>query len=204
MTDLPTQIRSGLWRWECAHPEWVPGAELDSPDDFPEMVGSVACATDEGLVLIDPLITSDCDHLWGWIADESAGLGGVASVLTTIRWHGRSSAEAMKRFACDDHLPTGVQAIPIEGADESMFWIGSHGALVPGDRLIGDGRGGLRVCPPSWIEESVPAGLAPGVLEERLAPLLELPVEVVLISHGEPVLTNASSALADAISGKDR
>ena len=203
MTNLPIQIKPGLWRWECAHPDWVAGAEPDSPGDFPEMVGSVACATDEGLLLIDPLITGDCDHLWKWIADESAKLGGVTSDLTTIQWHTRSGADAMERFGCDDHIPTGVLPIPIEGADETMFWLDAHGALVPGDRLIGDGNGGLEVCPPSWVEESVPGGLPPGVLEERLAPLLDLPVETVLVSHGEPVLVDAANALTQAIDGAD-
>ncbi|MFM9042756.1 MAG: hypothetical protein ACKOPI_01155 [bacterium] len=200
-TNLPIQIKPGLWRWECAHPDWVAGAAPVSPGDFPELVGSVACATNEGMLLIDPLITGDCHHLWKWLADESARLGGVTSVLTTIQWHDRSGGDAMERFACDDHIPAGVQPIPIEGAGETMFWLEAHGALVPGDRLIGDGTGGLRVCPPSWVEESVPGGLDPGVLEERLAPLLDLPVEMVLVSHGEPVLVDAAKAIAQAIDG---
>jgi hypothetical protein len=49
----------------------------------------------------------------------------------------------------------------------------------------------------------MPGGLAPGVLEERLAPLLDLPVETVLVSHGEPVLVDAANALAQAIDGAD-
>ncbi len=201
MTNLPIQIKPGLWRWECAHPDWVAGAAPDSPGDFPELVGSVACATNEGMLLIDPLITDDYHHLWKWLADQSARLGGVTSVLTTIQWHNRSGGDAMERFACDDHIPTGVQPIPIEGAGETMFWLEAHGALVPGDRLIGNGTGGLRVCPPSWVEESVPGGLAPGVIEKRLAPLLDLPVEMVLVSHGEPVLVDAAQAIAQAIDG---
>ena len=33
-----------------------------------------------------------------------------------------------------------------------MYWLPGPGALVPGDRLIGDGEGGVRVCPQSWLE----------------------------------------------------
>ena len=61
--------------------------------------------------------------------------------------------------------------------------------------LLGDGDGGLRLCPPTWLpEKSSVAKVA-----ESLRPLLELPVERVLVSHGEPVLDNASAALATAL-----
>jgi hypothetical protein len=36
-------------------------------------------------------------------------------------------------------------------------------------------------------------------LATRLRPLLDLPIESVLVSHGEPVLTDGRAALADAL-----
>jgi len=36
-------------------------------------------------------------------------------------------------------------------------------------------------------------------LREALAPLLELPVDRVLVSHGEPVLENGREAIARAL-----
>jgi hypothetical protein len=36
-------------------------------------------------------------------------------------------------------------------------------------------------------------------LRAALRPLLDLPVELVLVSHGEPVLTNGRDALSDAL-----
>jgi hypothetical protein len=36
-------------------------------------------------------------------------------------------------------------------------------------------------------------------LKERLRPLLELPVELVLVSHGEPVLQDGHAALSKAL-----
>jgi hypothetical protein len=86
-----------------------------------------------------------------------------------------------------DALPAGVEAIPIRGAGETMFWIGEHRALVPGDRLLGDGRGGLRLCPESWMRY-LRRPLSAERLSRLLRPLLELPIEAVLVSHGEPVL----------------
>ena len=67
---------------------------------------------------------------------------------------------------------------------------------MPGDSLIGAGDGGLRLCPADWLkdERTDLAGLA-----ARLEELLVLPVERVLVSHGEPVLHDGRAALARAI-----
>ena len=68
-------------------------------------------------------------------------------------------------------------------------------ALVPGDVLLGDGAGGIRLCPESWL----PQGRTQAQLADSLRPLLELPVERVLLSHGQPVLSNARGALEAAL-----
>jgi hypothetical protein len=70
--------------------------------------------------------------------------------------------------------------------------------LVPGDRLLGDEAGGVRVCPDSWLGYLKP-GLTGAELRVTLQPLLDLPVERVLTSHGEPVLTGGREALARAL-----
>jgi len=69
-------------------------------------------------------------------------------------------------------------------------------ALVFGDRLLGDGAGGVRLCPESWLREVRVdrAGLA-----HQMRALLELPVELLVVSHGEPVLHDGRAALARAI-----
>lgn len=36
------------------------------------------------------------------------------------------------------------------GVGEVVHWLPEPRPLVPGDRLLGDGAGGLRLCPPSW------------------------------------------------------
>lgn len=83
-------------------------------------------------------------------------------VLTTIAWHQRSSDEIVARDAAERHPaaqpPDGVETIPIRGAGETMVWLLEHGALVPGDRILGNGAGGLRLCPESWLRHaSAPA-----------------------------------------------
>jgi glyoxylase-like metal-dependent hydrolase (beta-lactamase superfamily II) len=74
----------------------------------------------------------------------------------------------------------------------------SRSALVAGDRLMGDGRGGLRLCPSSWIRY-LSTGISLDELRDALRPLLELPVERVLTSHGEPVLRGGRRAIELAL-----
>ena len=75
-----------------------------------------------------------------------------------------------------------------------MVWIPEHRALIPGDRLLGDDRGGLRLCPESWLRY-LSSGMNQAGLREALRELLDLPVEMVLVSHGEPVLRDGGHAL---------
>jgi glyoxylase-like metal-dependent hydrolase (beta-lactamase superfamily II) len=62
---------------------------------------------------------------------------------------------------------------------------------VPGDVILGAEGGGLRLCPDSWL----PGSTGQSQLRSSLQPLLDLPVERVLVSHGEPVLRGGRQAL---------
>jgi hypothetical protein len=130
--------------------------------------------------------------------------GRPARVLTTIGFHRRSRAEVVRRFGAttsraEATLPEGVETVAIRRAGETMVWLPGPRALIPGDRLLGDGAGGLRMCPPGWLRYLEP-GLSYDELREALRPLLELPVEMVLVSHGEPVLRGGRAAIARALS----
>jgi hypothetical protein len=63
-----------------------------------------------------------------------------------------------------------------------------------------DGKGGVRVAPASWFSanDEERAWYREG-LRRDVAPLLALPIERVLVSHGEPVLAGGSDALARAL-----
>ena len=93
-------------------------------------------------------------------------------------------------------VPKGVEPHPLRGAGETLFWLPAAAALVAGDRLLGGPGGSLRVCPESWLRgvRVDRAGVA-----ELLRPLLELAIERVVVSHGEPVLHDGRAALARAI-----
>jgi glyoxylase-like metal-dependent hydrolase (beta-lactamase superfamily II) len=94
-------------------------------------------------------------------------------------------------FSPGDALPGGVEALATARSTEVVYWLSGCGAVVPGDVILGAEGGGLRLCPDSWLPEST----SQAQLRASLRPLLELPVQRVLVSHGEPVLKGARRAL---------
>jgi hypothetical protein len=198
-------IRPGLWRWTAAHPGWVPGARPESTSDWPRDVGCVLFDSPDATVLIDPLLSREDDGFLEHLDRHVEQRGLPVAILTTIKWHRRSRDELGQRYGARtsrarDRLPGGVESKPIRGAGETMFWLTDHRALVPGDRIIGARPGGLRLCPESWLGY-LPSASRPSLadLAARLRPLLELPIEMVLVSHGDPVLSGGRAALARAL-----
>jgi hypothetical protein len=192
------ELEPGLWRWTAVHPDADPNPKPGSPADWPAEVGSVAYAVDDALVLIDPLVPND---LWSQL-DELAR-GRSVRVLTTIGWHRRSRDEAVERYGASTSrarksLPSAVIPITLRGAGETVFWLPEVRTLVPGDRLLGDDDGGVRVCPDSWLRY-LKGSIDGQQLRVLLAPLLDLPVERILTSHGEPVLSGGREALRRAL-----
>ena len=197
------ELRPGLYRWAADHPEAETDPQPGSPADWGPHVGSVAYAAPDALVLVDPLVPPDRVDL----REELDGLvrrhERRVAILTTLQFHSRSQEELAARYGASTSrakktLPEGVETVPIRGAGETMVWLPEHRALIPGDRLLGDEDGGLRLCPDSWLHY-LPSGIGRAELREALQPLLDLPVEMVLVSHGEPVLSAGRHALARAL-----
>jgi hypothetical protein len=205
VTEL-REIRPGLWRWTVPHPDWRPDAVPEGPADWPREVGSVLCEAADATVLIDPLVPADDRARFLGRLDRRARARGLpVAVLTTIRFHRRSRDRLAERYRASTSrakrsLPAGIESFPIRGAGETIFWLPAHRTLVPGDRIIGAPQGELRTCPESWLGY-LPGGLGIAQLRGRLRPLLELPIENVLVSHGDPVLGEARKALAAALAG---
>ena len=198
------ELRPGLWTWTAPHPAWTP--EEGGPDGWDREVRSYAFDAGDSLVLFDPLVSaSEVEE----IAD-----GRPVAVLLTCRWHGRSCAELVERLEATVHAPVenlevGVRALRYELGedlpgdvepqvggydDEATLWLREHAALVTGDVFLG-GERGFRVQPDSWLAE----GLTHDELRERLRPLLELPVEMLLPTHGDPILEHAHEVLETAL-----
>jgi len=194
------EIAPRLRRWTAWHEEW----EQD--------VGSLALETSDGLILIDPL-------------DPPADVRRPDHVLVTVFWHGRSTGElpptrvwAQKRsaqplrnrgvevsdpFAAGDPLPAGIEAFQTARANEVVYWLPEQRAVAVGDVLLGAGAkpratdDPLRLCPERWLGK--------GTLDDlraSLRPLLDLPVERVLVSHGPPVLEGGGEALARVLAAE--
>jgi glyoxylase-like metal-dependent hydrolase (beta-lactamase superfamily II) len=188
------EIAPGLRRWTSFHDHWE------------EDVGSLAVETGDGLVLIDPI-------------DPLPEVAGADHVLITVYWHARSSGESdAKRvwastrsvrplksrgiavtdpFRAGDELPGGIRAIQTARSAEVVYWLPEQRAVVVGDVLLGAGAkphptsDPLRLCPERWLGKATHDDL-----RRTLRPLLDLPVERVLVSHGVPILSGGKQALA--------
>jgi hypothetical protein len=144
------------------------------------------------------------------------GQGKPVAVFITIFWHSRSADEVRERYGARVHahapaldriecevtdpfelpadLPGGLVGHSVERADEVVYWLPAARALVAGDVLLGRPEG-IRLCPPSWVggEEGRERSRA------SLRSLLELPIEMLLVSHGAPAYSDGRGALMDAL-----
>jgi hypothetical protein len=185
------RLADGLWYWTAPHPNWREGA------DWPEAVGCVYYEAPDAVVLIDPLAPAgEEEGFLAYLDRDVERLGLPVVILLTAQWHRRSSEQLSERYGARDRgeLPGGVEEISIEGAPErqSAFFIRPHQALVVAEIFAGDGKGGLELCPsPALIDRTA--------LDRSLQSLLELPVERVLVSHGDPVLESAYQKMEDAV-----
>jgi len=191
------QVAPGLRRWSAWHSEWR------------QEVGSVAVDTPDGLVLIDPL-------------DPPPEVRSPAHVLLTVHWHARSAGDlpaeriwatarevrklknrgvtVTDAFEKDPELPGGIKALPTAREGEVVYWLPQQKAVVVGDVLLGAGAKPhatsepLRLAPENWLE-----GATRKQLVKSLLPLLDLPVERILVAHGDPVLQGGKEALRTLI-----
>ncbi len=198
------ELRPGLHRWTAVHPEAEPVPTFGSPDDWGPYVGSVAYEAPDALLLVDPLVPADRDDLRTELDALVARHAQPVVIVTTLQFHRRSRDELADRYKASTsrakkNLPRDVEPVVIQSAGETMVWLPKPRALIPGDRLLGGGvRGGVRLCPDSWLRY-LPSGMRQAELRESLRTLLELPLELVLVSHGEPVLENGREAIAKAL-----
>jgi len=189
------EVQTGLWYWEAPHPDWTPAAGGWGPE-----VSSYAIDDGERLLLFDPLaLPSEIDEL---AAERET------AIVLTCTWHVRDALSLAERlgvpvyvpppdegdpdpvegqvFRAGDRLPVGVEAFPGMEPNDLVLWVESRRALVVGDTLIDRGDG--LESPTDWANKGAIAarGVPPEQILEALRPLLELPVELVLPTHGAP------------------
>ena len=188
------RVAEGLWRWTAVHPRWElwPNHERESPE-----VGCVYYEAADATVLIDPLVPAGEENDFFRHLDSDVERRGLPVViLLTAEWHRRSADELAARYEARilGALPEGVEEIPIEGADERQvaYFIRPYAALVACETFSVDIDGILQV-------NASPALKRPDELEASLERIMELPVERLLVSHGEPVLVDAKARMAEAL-----
>ena len=184
------ELAPGLWRWTAQHPDWKQG------DDWEQEVGCVYYEAPEATVLVDPLVPAGAerDRFYEALDRDVERRGLPIVVLLTVPWHERSTAELVERYGATDEAPAGVEPFAVPEVDETLWWLPEHATLVAGDSLVG-GDDGIGVCPDSWLGTRS----SHDSIRVALRPLLDLPIERILVSHGEPVLEHGRAALERAL-----
>jgi hypothetical protein len=177
-------------------------------------VAAYAALADDRLLLIDPIAPPDPLPAEGDVA-----------ILITIPYHVRDAeqladrydapiyghpacrkrlrrARRFKEIAPGDELPGGATAHAIGKPRryETPIHLPSQRALVFGDAVVEAG-GRLRV----WTHDPVDDKVARFYRERfnpTLRPLLDLDVEAVLVTHGEPILKDGRAELQRALRRK--
>jgi glyoxylase-like metal-dependent hydrolase (beta-lactamase superfamily II) len=188
------ELRTGLWHWEAPHPEQKSGEE------WLKVVSSYAIDDGDRVLLFDPLgLPSEVEEL---------ATGRETAIVLTCPWHRRDVLSLRERlgapiyvpppdegdpepvdgqvFRAMDRLPVGVEAYPGMEPNDLMLWIENCRVLLAGDTLVDRGNGlEFRA---DWASQGAigERGVPPEQILEGLRPLLELPVEHVLVTHGGP------------------
>ena len=189
------EVVTGIWHWEARHPDWTEEAGGWGPE-----VSSYAIDAGERLLFFDPLGVP--------VELEALAAERETAIVLTCTWHRRDAVALAERlgaplhvpppddgdegpipghvFAAGDRLPVGVEAFPGMEPNDLALWVESRRALVVGDTLIDRGSG--LEFPRDWASKGAIAahGVPVDELFASLQPLLELPVELVLPTHGAP------------------
>jgi glyoxylase-like metal-dependent hydrolase (beta-lactamase superfamily II) len=207
------ELRPGLWHWEAPHPEWrstEPWSEnvssyaiddgarlvLFDPLAVPSELEELAAGRETAIVLTAPWHERDAQGLverldvpvytpppdtaqdlmdtYG-ITAEQAGDGSP-----DLAWLLREKKGEARPYSPGDGLPFGADVFAGHKKNDTVLWVESWHAVISGDTLVDFGRG-LEINE-TWLR--------PGVTREQVAeglrPLLALPVEHVLATHGGP------------------
>lgn len=190
MTRVMRDVARGLWIWSVEHPGWEPG------QGWEPSVWST-CAQDGGEVtLVDPIAPPEGDPVWQRLdarpptqvviakpdhvrdVDAFVERYGCRAYGPALFWPDDVPATQLEAIEPGSRLPGGIEALHDgRGRSETPLWLAGQRALVFADALTAP-EGELRVWATPWHEERVlPA----------LRAMLDLPFEVVIVSHGEPV-----------------
>jgi glyoxylase-like metal-dependent hydrolase (beta-lactamase superfamily II) len=181
----------GLWIWRVAHPDW------SSEVDWEPLVCSTCVASDGEVAVLDPIApAAEAVEIWERLDAEPPTVAvvlkpdhvrdidlfvkryGARPFGPSLFWRHDIPESELEPIEPGSELPGGIAAVyDGRGRNETPLWLPEQRTLVFADGLTAPG-GELRVWATPWHEErALPA----------LRALLELPFELVIVSHGEPV-----------------
>ena len=111
---------------------------------------------------------------WGLTAEQ------VGDGSPDVVWLLKEGIGEARPYAAGNRLDVGVEAFPGQKPNDIVLWIESHRAVIAGDTLVDFGNG-LEINP-RWLSPD----MTREQVVEGLRPLLDLPVEHVLATHGVP------------------
>ena len=216
------ELAPGIWHWQAPHPDWEPTEPWDrnvssyaiddgerllllDPLAVPSALVERAADRPAAVVLTAPWHERDArslverlgvpvytplpdtaDYLmqtYG-VTAEQAGDGSPDVV-----WLLKEGIGEAHPYAAGDRLDVGVEAFPGQKPNDMVLWVERRRAVVAGDTLVDFGRG-LEINA-RWLGRS---GVTRERVVEALRPLLDLPVEHVLATHGGPACRPALAA----------
>jgi hypothetical protein len=197
------ELRPGVWHWQSPHPDW------NEEQWWPQLVSSYAIELGDEFVLTDPLAVPDelreratavlltapyherdartlglpiytppADTWEDWVekfgVDPEKVRGMESDDLAWLR-----AGEGEGHFHGPGEWPFGIHAYAGREDNDLILWLPAVGALVCSDTIsdFGDGMD---------IHLGGRTHVTKEQIVERLQPLLELPVELVLPAHGAP------------------
>lgn len=188
-------VAPGLWLWRQPHPDWRDGLEWEP------LVSSFCVESGGEVVLLDPLAPPEGTEFWARLEARPP------TVLVVLKPdHVRSVDLFADRYPARAFGPRRYFRGDVPETELEPYW---RGGTLPGGLLaLDDGRGEDEK--PVYLPEQRALVFADGMnalggelrvwaapLHERrtlpaLRDLLELPFELVLVSHGEPVHDRAA------------
>jgi glyoxylase-like metal-dependent hydrolase (beta-lactamase superfamily II) len=183
-------VAPGLWLWRVDHPDWRPGV------GWPRTV-TCTCVESRGEVaVLDALApAAGAEEVWARLdarpptlavvlkpdhvrdVDLFVGRYGCRAFGPWLFWRGDVPATELEPIEPGSKLPGGLVALyDGRGRNETPLWLPEQRALVFADALTAP-EGELLVWATPQEARALPA----------LRALLELPFELVIVSHGEPV-----------------
>lgn len=195
------ELAPGLWRWTAAHPDWK------DEYDWSPVVGCFYLEAGDATLVVDPLVPDDeAERFWSALDRDVERRGLPVAVLLTEAAHARSAGEVAARYGAgvwgheharekvggaefhpvraEDALPGGARVLGegYGGGSGTPLFLPSHGALAPGDAVVAV-DGDLRIWWP--LEGDEDERLFREAFLPALRRWLELPIERLLVSHGE-------------------